>query len=189
MPRARRARFRIGRSAWVSLLITFLFVGWVKRGRGWSPPYTTPKSERGRRTIILDDTLVALLLRLRSRYERIIAGVPDGVGDVGVIVKIPDDWLIFHAPDGDMNAPRHPDAITKQFCQRARKVLGFSIRLHDLRVSHGTWLLDQGTPVHIVARRLGHDAHVLLKIYAKRTQKGDESAAEKVGLMTKGLGI
>jgi integrase len=63
------------------------------------------------------------------------------------------------------------------------------IRFHDLRVSHGTWLLDQGTPVHIVAKRLGHDASVLLRNYAKRTQKGDESAAEKVGLMTKGLGI
>ena len=151
--------------------------------------FEAPKSERGRRTIILVDTLVALLLRLRSRYERIVAGIPDGVGDVGVIVKIPDDWLIFHAPDADMNAPRHPDAITKQFCQRARKVLGFSIRLHDLRVSHGTWLLDQGTPVHVVAKRLGHDASVLLKVYAKRTQKGDESAAATIGAMTKGLSI
>jgi hypothetical protein len=74
--------------------------------------FEAPKSERGRRTIILDDTLVALLLRLRSCYERIVAGIPDGVGDVGIIVKIPDDWLIFHAPDGDMNAPRHPDAMS-----------------------------------------------------------------------------
>jgi integrase len=151
--------------------------------------FEAPKSDRGRRTITLDDTLVALLMRRRSRYDRIVAGIPDGAGDVGVIVKIPDDWLIFHAPDGDMNAPRHPDAITKQFCQRARKVLGFKIRLHDLRVSHGTWLLDQGTPVHVVAKRLGHDAHVLLKIYAKRTQKSDESAAATIGAMTKGLSI
>jgi len=68
-------------------------------------------------------------------------------------------------------------------------VLGFPIRLHDLRVSHGTWLLDQGTPAHVVAKRLGHDASVLLKVYAKRTQKGDESAAATIGAMTKGLSI
>ena len=62
--------------------------------------------------------------------------------------------------------------------KRAKKVLGFNFRLHDLRVSHETWLLDQGTPVHVVAKRCGHDPAVLLRIYAKRTQKSDESAAE-----------
>jgi integrase len=156
----------------------------VKFGMRFKPP----KSERSKRTIILDDTLVALLLRMREPYQRLVAGAPDGNVDLS-LVKIPDDWLIFHAPDGEMNAPRHPDAVGKQFKPRAKKILGFKIRLHDLRVSHGTWLLDQGTPVHVVAKRLGHDAHVLLKIYAKRTQSGDESAAEKIGKMTKGLRI
>jgi integrase len=68
--------------------------------------------------------------------------------------------------------------------RRAKKILGFKMRPHDLRVSHGTSLFDQGTQVHTVAKRLGHDAGVLLKVYAKRTQKGDESAAEKIGQMT-----
>jgi hypothetical protein len=45
------------------------------------------------------------------------------------------------------------------------------------------------TPVHVVAKRLGHDASVLLKVYAKRTQKSDESAAATIGAMTKGLSI
>jgi integrase len=105
------------------------------------------------------------------------------------LVRIPDDWLIFPAPDGQPNAARHPDSVTKQFTKRAEKILGFAIRLHDLRVSHGTWLLDQGTPVHVVAKRLGHDPSVLLRTYAKRTQKGDESAAATIGQMTKGLSI
>jgi integrase len=151
--------------------------------------FKAPKSERSKRTIILDDTLVALLLRMRGPYQRIIAGAPEGADVDLSLVRIPDDWLIFPAPDGQCHHPRHPDGVTKQFTKRARKILGFSIRLHDLRVSHGTWLLDQGTPVHIVAKRLGHDASVLLKVYAKRTQKGDESAAEKIGLLTKGLNI
>lgn len=90
---------------------------------------------------------------------------------------------MFPAPDGQPNQPRHPDAVTKH------KILGLEIRLHDLRVSYGTWLLDQGTPIHTVAKWLGHDPSVLLKVYAKRTQKGDESAAEKTGLLTKGLSI
>jgi hypothetical protein len=97
--------------------------------------------------------LVALLTKMRERYQRVVAGAPDGVDVDLTLVRVPDDWLIFPAPDGDMNAPRHPDSITKQFTKRAAKILGFSIRLHDLRVSHGTWLLDQGVPVHVVAKK------------------------------------
>jgi integrase len=73
--------------------------------------------------------------------------------------------------------------------KRAKKILGFGIRLHDLRGSHGTWLLDHGEPVHVVAKRLGQDPSVLLRHYAKRTQRGDEKAAETIGQMTKGLSI
>jgi integrase len=40
--------------------------------------FKVPKSERGKRTIVLDDTLVALLLRMRERYQRVVAGAPDG---------------------------------------------------------------------------------------------------------------
>jgi integrase len=151
--------------------------------------FKVPKSERGKRTIKLDDTLVALLGRMRKQFERVVAGAPEGVDVDLSLIRLPDDWLIFAAPHGQFNEPRHPDAITKQFRHRAKKVLGFAIRLHDLRVSHGTWLLDQGTPVHVVAKRLGHDPSVLLKVYAKRTQKGDESAAETISQLTKGLGI
>lgn len=66
-----------------------------------------PRSERGKRTIILDDTLAALLLRMR----------------------------------------------------------------------------------HVVAKKTGHDPAVLLKVNAKRTQKREESAAETIVLLTKGLSI
>jgi integrase len=151
--------------------------------------FKVPKSKRSKRTIKLDDTLVALLIRMREPFQRIVAGAPDGADVDLSLVRIPDDWLISPAPDGEMNAPRHPDSVTKQFTERAEKILGFSIRLHDLRVSHETWLLDQGTPVHVVAKRCGHDPAVLLRVYAKRTQKSDESAAETIGLMTKGLSI
>jgi integrase len=151
--------------------------------------FKAPKSARGRRTITLDNFLVGLLRREREKYLRIVAGAPDGADVDLSLVRLADDWLVFPAPDeGPFNAPRHPDSVTKQFTKRAAKI-GFPIRLHDLRVTHGTWLLDQGTAVHTVAKRLGHDASVLLRVYAKRTQESDESAAETIGKMTKGLHI
>jgi integrase len=68
---------------------------------------------------------------------------------------------------------------------RAEK-LGFpGMRLHDLRGTHETLLLDSGMPVHTVAARCGHDPAVLLRIYAKRTKKSDQGAAEVIEKLTK----
>jgi integrase len=65
----------------------------------------------------------------------------------------------------------------KEFTRKASK-LGFPrLRLHDLRGTHGTMLLDASVPAHVVAARLGQDPAVLLRIYAKRTKKADMSAA------------
>ena len=133
--------------------------------------------------ITLDDALVAPLVRMREPFLRVVAGAPDCAEVDLSLVRIPDDWLIFPAPDREMNAPRHPDGVTKQ----AKNILGFSIRLHDLRVSYGTWLLDQGEPVHVLAKRLGHDASILLEVYAKRTQRGGGKAAETTNRLTRGL--
>jgi hypothetical protein len=47
-------------------------------------------------------------------------------------------------------------------------------------------LLDAGVPVHTVAARCGHDAAVLLRNYARRTQKGDTTAADVIASLSKG---
>jgi len=65
--------------------------------------------------------------------------------------------------------------------------LGFNIRFHDLRASHATVLLDKGVPVHVVAKRIGDDAATLLRWYAKRTKKADNSAANIIGTLTQGV--
>ena len=80
-----------------------------------------------------------------------------------------------------------PGNVTKEFRRRARK-LGFpKLRLHDLRGTHETLLLDAGVPVHVVAARCGHDAAVLLHTYAKRTRKADVSAAAIISALSKGI--
>ena len=57
--------------------------------------FKVPKSERGKRTIILDDTLVALLLRMRGLYQRLVAGAPEGADVDLSLVRVPDSWLVF----------------------------------------------------------------------------------------------
>src|SRR5215469_12003210 len=50
-----------------------------------------PKTERGKRTIEIDNVLVELLMGERQRHLRIVAGVPDGVTVDLSLVRLPPD--------------------------------------------------------------------------------------------------
>jgi integrase len=66
--------------------------------------------------------------------------------------------------------------------------LGFSgLRLHDLRGTHETHLLDRGRSPAAVAQRCGHDPATMLRSYAKGTRKADARAAEIIGMLSKGV--
>jgi hypothetical protein len=114
-----------------------------------------PKTERGKRTITIDDDLIALLLAERERHLRIVAGVPDGVSVDLSLVKLPAGALMFPSPGADLTKVRHPRAVTKEFGQRAKRVGFPGLRFHDLRGTHETLLLDRGVSVHVVAARCG----------------------------------
>ena len=149
--------------------------------------FKPPKTKRGLRTITIDDGLIGLLHREREKYQRAVVGVSSDADVDLSLVKLPDTALIFPAPAGSLTEPRHPDAVTKQFMLRAGK-LGFpGLRFHDLRGTHETHLLDKGHPVHTVAKRCGHDPAILLRVYAKRTDKSDTDAAATITELTKGI--
>jgi integrase len=151
-----------------------------------------PKTKRGKRTIAIDQDLIALLCAEREKLLRILAGVPDGATVDLSLMKLPDDALMFPGLPGpgegfSFTRLRTPTTVTKAFLHKAKK-LGFpGLRLHDLRGSHETMLLDNGTPVHVVAERCGHDPAVMLRAYAKRTRKADDSAAAIMSQLSKGL--
>jgi integrase len=120
-----------------------------------------PKKESHKRKIRIDDDLLALLLAEREKHLRIIAGLPDSAAVDLSLIKLPEEVLMFPNPPGPgreitFTAPRRPRVVTKEFARKARK-LGFKLRLHDLRGTHETLLLDRGVPVHVVAARCGHD--------------------------------
>jgi integrase len=149
-----------------------------------------PKTERGIRTIAIDDNLVALLCAERDKHLRMVAGISDSEAFDLSFVRLPEGAMIFPSAAGkqiDLARPRHPEAVTKNFATRAVK-LGFpDLRFHDLRGTHETMLLDAGVPVHVVAARCGHDPAVLLRVYAKRTRKADTSAAAVIGALSQSV--
>ena len=88
-----------------------------------------------------------------------------------------DDRLVAVREDGE---PLRPESYTDEF-QRLRARAGLRrIKLHGLRNTAGTLMLDRGHPPHTVAAWLGHDPAVLLSIYADA--KADELRAAGTSL-------
>jgi integrase len=155
----------------------------TSKGR-WIKP---PKTARGNRTISVDPVLVSKLREIRDQHRRLTAGVPDGSAINLGLIKLDPETLVFPGEGDDLTKLRDTRSVTKVFIRRAQKVLGIKLRLHDLRASHLTFLIDSGTPIPTVAARAGHHPSVLLSNYAKWTKKGDNKAAEILAVFSKGM--
>lgn len=66
-----------------------------------------------------------------------------------------DDGYVFAKPDG---SPIHPDPISQTFERAVAKLYVPRIRLHDLRHTHVTILLQQNVHPKVVSERLGHSS-------------------------------
>jgi integrase len=155
-------------------------------GEGPERRLKEPKRAAHKRTIQIDDALVRVLLSIRERHLRLIAGIPDGVDVDLSLIKLPEGALMFpslHWREIDLTRLRQAKGVSKDFEKRARKIFP-GLCFHDLRGSHETALLDSGVPVHVVAARCGHDPATLLCSYAKRTKKADTSAANVIAGMS-----
>jgi integrase len=143
--------------------------------------------KRGYRTFQIEQSLVKLLRREKNRALRLVTGIPDGVEVDLSLIRLLDEALVFPAIGTNLTAIRCPDGVTTMFIAHARR-LGFAgISIHDLRASHETALLDKGVPVHVVAKRCGHDPATLLRAYARRTRKADANAANVIGTLMEGV--
>jgi integrase len=85
--------------------------------------------------------------------------------------------LVFTDAAGD---PLVPQRITHRFRRLVRRLPVPTIRLHDLRHTHATLLLQAGVPVKVVSERLGHATiTTTLDTYAHVLPAMDRDAAER----------
>jgi integrase len=105
---------------------------------------TSPKTERGRRSIDVDPITVNHLRRHRKRQiaDRLEAGP-----------AWTETELVFTRPDG---APLDPDVVSQKFNRIVKETEFRRIRFHDLRHTQATLWLKSGEPTYVVSRRLGH---------------------------------
>lgn len=102
----------------------------------------SPKTRTSRRMIEIDPATVEILDAWRSEQERRSVTVGD------------DDW-VFTSRDG---GPFNPDLYSQIFDRLVGGLDIPRIRLHDLRHTHATLLLKNGTPLKVVSERLGHSS-------------------------------
>ncbi len=109
-----------------------------------------PKTERGKRTLPLDDAMVAALRSLRTQQsrERLAAGTayraacPDCGGE--------------HLVVNELGHTYRPEWFSDEF-RRMAKVAGLPvIRLHDARHTCGTLMHLRGVPTAVISKWLGH---------------------------------
>lgn len=111
-----------------------------------------PKTKRARRTIALPDDLVDVL-------RPIIEGrAPDDLvfgNSRGNQISSSRFWTSTWTPA--LNAacdPRRPDGTRDPDAPRLAK----RPRVHDLRHTHASWMIAQGTDLFVLQRRLGHES-------------------------------
>jgi integrase len=79
--------------------------------------------------------------------------------------KFRAEWTDGDGVPGSAMFGREPAAVNHV----ARSQAG-GLRFHDLRHSYATWLVDDGVPVNMVQRVLGHErSSTTLDLYTRRT--------------------
>ena len=127
----------------------------------------SPKSEAGNRSIMAPDMLIELLRRGKRDYlKRQLRYGKDFKHT---------DLVVCH----DDGSPFAPDYFTHKFKQLLDAHGLRQIRLHDLRHSNATFMLQIGVPAKVMQKRLGHSTFgTTMDIYASVLDSMQEEAAD-----------
>ena len=134
-----------------------------------------PKTDKGRRNVALDAGTVAVLdaHRKRQAAERLALGP-----------AYRDNELVFAR---EVGTPLRPDYVSNLFKRLVKAAELPPIRLHDLRHSHATHMLEAGVHAKVVSERLGHATVAMtLDTYSHTVPALEEDAAARVAALVLG---
>jgi integrase len=140
-------------------------------GMAWG----TPKTAKGRRTVVLDVETVRALRTHHERQQAERAALGPAYQD--------QDLIVCHL-DG---TPIHPKTVSYQFARAVRLAGLPRIRLHDLRHTHATLALHAGVHPRVVQERLGHaNVSITLDTYSHVDLDLQAAAAAQVAALIHG---
>ena len=95
-----------------------------------------------------------------------------------------DTGRVFTQPDG---AELHPDSITRRLKRLVADAGRPWIKLHGLRHTHATLMLEAGVHIKVVQERLGHSSIAITgDVYSHVTQGLQDEAAARVAAVVDG---
>lgn len=130
--------------------------------------YRRAKDIEWRKVFGLAPSTCLLLKQHRADQERDVEllGIPSSQAN-----------FVFGHPDG---TPRTPSTVTQQFRRIASRAGLSGVRLHDLRHTHASLMLQQGTDIKTISARLGHSSVAFtMDTYAHLLPGMQKAAMEK----------
>lgn len=143
----------------------------ITKGSGGKPILKGPKSRKSKRIISLPAMMIEELKRYQIHWKKEKMRMRD------LWVENEHDF-IFCNEDGRHYYPSTPTLWWRRFTERADVRF---IRLHDLRHTSATLLINQGVHAKIISERLGHaDIRITMDTYGHALQSADKEAANKL---------
>ena len=145
----------------------------VRRSLNWAgvPYLSTPKSSQAR-VLELDDETLRVLNRFRHHQRRVWAKSGPSLAA--------DDFVFCN----DQGEPLLPSWVTKHFKTLVTEAGVPVIRLHDLRHTHASHLIESGAHPKVVQERLGHaDVVITLNIYSHLFPTTHRDAVDRLALL------
>ncbi len=131
-----------------------------------------PKTPHSRRAVALPPSLTELLKYYREQQT-------DAMAKLGT--SLTEDRFVFTGPDGE---PLDPNLVSRGFGKMIKNAGLPHIRLHDLRHTHATMMLEAGIHPKVVSERLGHaSVGITLDIYSHVLPGLQEAAADRFDRM------
>lgn len=158
-------------------------------GLRWRDVDLAAAQVRIRRSLSVVDGVPRLLGTKTSRSRRLSIGASvvdalrrERAGQLArrqTATRWDDRWgLVFTDAAG---GPVSPMAVTKEFHRLVREADVPAIRLHDVRHSNASILLEQGVPIKVISERLGHTTIAMtMDTYAHLLPAMDEDAAGRL---------
>lgn len=129
----------------------------------------SPKTESGIRDIHLGEDVMKVLKAERVKYMEDALSYGAGFQNLGFVIRQED------------GSPMKPDSMTRKWTRFVEREGLPKIRLHDLRHSNATALIQAGVNPKVVQQRLGHsDVNITLNTYTHVLPEMDVEAAEKL---------
>jgi len=139
----------------------------LERADGNGVQFSPPKTKNGRRSINLGKRSMEILRIHYEKHQQLRKEASENWSEHG---------LIFTTNNG---TPIHPRNLLRDFRILLKNAGLPQIRFHDLRHTAATLMLNNGIPIIVVSRRLGHaKASITLDVYGHLIPSMQAEAAE-----------